>query len=102
MLLGAGYLGLNIVSYFGIGFNQSTQAFGSIFWTMAIYQMLVSIVGVTWLAVTLFWYMRIAGRGEEGRPERQASVPNLAVYWYYVIGAGVVTYALLYLGPIVI
>lgn len=101
-LLGFGYLGLNIISFFSIGFNQSSQAFGSIFWTMAIYQMLIAIVGVAWLAVTLFWYLRIAGRGEEGHAERQASVPNLAVYWYYVIGAGVVTYALLYIGPILI
>src|SRR5690606_26355021 len=45
-LLGAGYIGLNIVSYFSVGFNQPTQAFGSIFWAMAIYQILAAIVGV--------------------------------------------------------
>jgi cytochrome c oxidase subunit 3 len=102
VLLGAAYVGVNIFSYFGLGFDHKSEAFGSIFYSLAIYQMLVAVIGVAMLAVTLFWFMRISGRGVEGRAYRQSSVPNLGFYWYYSIGAGIVTYAFLYLGPILI
>jgi cytochrome c oxidase subunit I+III len=97
LLLGTLYIGLNFYSYSQLGFDHTTQAFGSIFALLAAFQMISAFVGLAMLAITAFWFMR-----RSDRPARHQSIGDLALYWYYIGFAGLVTYAFLYFVPYVI
>ncbi|MBC8171661.1 MAG: hypothetical protein H7X77_08305, partial [Anaerolineae bacterium] len=101
VLLGTAYLAVNLFSYTSLGFNHQTQAFGSIFATMAAFQLLTTLGGVAMGAISLFWFIRGTGRGGE-RPNRHQSITDIALFWNYVSGAGIVTYLLLYVAPYLI
>ncbi|MCA0453453.1 MAG: cbb3-type cytochrome c oxidase subunit I [Chloroflexi bacterium] len=98
VVLGILYLVGNLLSYGQLGFNYQTQAFGSIFAIMAGYQLLTMLVIVVMGAAMLFWFVRATHE----RPSRHQAITDLVLFWYYAVAAGVVTYALLYIGPIVI
>jgi cytochrome c oxidase subunit I+III len=97
ILLGLLYLGLNFYSYTQLGFDHTTQAFGSIFALLAAFQMISAIVGLAMIAITAFWFMR-----RSDRPARHQSIGDMAIYWYYTGFAGFITYLFLYLVPYVI
>jgi uncharacterized membrane protein YozB (DUF420 family) len=100
--MGVIYFALNLFSYTRLGFNHQTQAFGSIFAVMAVFQMLTIFAALVMSAVTLFWFLRSARRSGEEEPRRHKSVTDIALFWYYTAAAGVVTYLLLYIAPQVI
>lgn len=102
VVLGAVYIGLNLFSYPRLGFNYQSQAFGSIFAVLAAFQTLTTFAGVMIAGIALFWFVRAPRREGEERPNRQQSVTDIALLWYYIAGAGVLTYALLYIAPHVI
>lgn len=102
VLLGAVYIGINLFSYTQLGFNYQTQAFGSIFAVLAAFQILTTLGAVIMSAVTLFWVIRGDGSASENQPHRQLSVTDIALYWYYAVVAGILTFVLLYLMPILI
>jgi hypothetical protein len=101
-VFGIVYVVLNLLSYNTLGFNYKTQAFGSIFAVLAAYQLMTTIGGILMSAVSLFWFVRGGRRSGEEQPRRQESITDIALFWYYVAAAGAITYALLYLAPIVI
>jgi cytochrome c oxidase subunit I+III len=96
-LLGVAYLGLNWFSYTQLGFNYQSQAFGSVFAVLAAFQMITTFFGVAFNAISLFWFVR-----DKARPSRHWAITDLALLWYYIAVAGLVTYTLLYLAPQVI
>lgn len=102
IVMGIIYVAINIFSYTRLGFNHQTQAFGSIFAVLAVFQMLVTLAALVMSAVTLFWFLRGARRTGEGQPRRHRSVTDIALFWYYTAAAGLVTYLLLYIAPQVI
>ncbi|MBC7814196.1 MAG: cbb3-type cytochrome c oxidase subunit I, partial [Burkholderiales bacterium] len=102
IMLGAVYLGINLFSYTQLGFNYQTQAFGSIFALIAAFQQLTLFMAVVMSVATLFGFVRRARRSGEENPSRHQAVTDIALFWYYTAAAGVITYALLYIGPIVI
>jgi cytochrome c oxidase subunit III len=98
-LLGVAYVALNIYSYTQLGFSHQTQAFGSVFFVLAVYQMLTATIGISINAVALWSFLRRSEPDGEESPSRYQSVPEIALFWYYAVVAGVFTYALLYVVP---
>jgi cytochrome c oxidase subunit I+III len=101
-LLGVVYVGINLYSYTMLGFNHTTQAFGSIFMLLAAFQMLTTLAAIVMSAVSLVAFVRGARNAAEAHPRRHQSIRDIALFWYYTVAAGVITYALLYLVPEVI
>ena len=102
VILGVAYLGINLFSYNDLGFNYQTQAFGSIFALLGGFQLLTALIVLIMVGVTLFWFVRSIGNGSSERPSRHQSVTDLALLWYYVVAAGMVTYGLMYVLPYLI
>lgn len=102
VVLGLIYIGIHLYSYAGLGFNYQSQAFGSIFAVLAAFQLLTTFAGIVMSGVTLFWLVRGGRHPDENRASRQHSVIDIALFWYYIAAAGVVTYLLLYIVPHVI
>jgi cytochrome c oxidase subunit I+III len=96
VILGAVYIGINIYSYTQLGFNHQSQAFGSIFLTLGGFQMVTAIAGIVMCAVALLSFWQSKPRDREESPSQYRSVPDIASFWYYVVIAGALTYALLY------
>jgi heme/copper-type cytochrome/quinol oxidase subunit 3 len=99
IILGAIYIGVNLYSYTQLGFDHRSQAFGSIFMTLGGYQMVTALGGVIMLAVALFSYFQSGARNGEVSPSRHQSLPDITLFWNYVIVAGLLTYLLLYVVP---
>lgn len=102
MLLGAAYIALNIYSYTQLGFNHQSEAFGSIFFVLAIYQMLTAAIGVGMVGMALWHFFRLTAQGDAASPHRYQSLPEIAIFWNYVVIAGLLTFALLYVVPALI
>lgn len=105
-ILGAGYIGINLYTYVynytELGFDHRSQAFGSIFYTLGGLQMITAIGGVVVLMATLSSLFQSSGQGTSSgaeSPSRYASVPDVLIFWNYVVIAGVLTYLLLYIVP---
>jgi cytochrome c oxidase subunit I+III len=102
IVMGALYIGLNLYSYNYLGFDYKTQAFGSIFALLATFQLLCAFVGLLMLAASLFWFVQGARHPGEDRPSRHRSIRDIALYWYYIAAAGLITYLFLYIAPLLI
>ena len=100
--LGIVFLVLSVFSYTRLGFDHQSQAFGSIFTVMALFQLLITFGGLVMAAVTLFWFVHGTRRDTHHSANRQRSVTDIALYWNYVAIAGVITYLFLYIAPMVI
>ena len=99
LVLGALYVALNLYSYPQLGFDHTTQAFGSIFFLLAAFQLLSALVGIVMLGASLFGFVWGARHPEEARPSRHQSITDIALYWYYIVAAGLITYLFLYIVP---
>jgi cytochrome c oxidase subunit I+III len=99
ILAGIAYVAINLYSYMYLGFDHTSQAFGSIFALLAAFQMLSAIAGIFMLGASLFWFVRGARHPSESRPSRHQSITDIALYWYYIVAAGLITFIFLYLVP---
>jgi cytochrome c oxidase subunit 1/cytochrome c oxidase subunit I+III len=94
-LLGLAFVALRFWEFQQLSFRWDSHAHGSVFWTMlgmhlmhAIFSCLESLA----LLALLF-----VGPVEE---KHLVDVTVNSIYWYFVVGMGVITYGLLYLDPI--
>ena len=93
---GVAYLLIVAGYYFGLNFNHTTNAYGSLFWIITLFQAGMVLTGVSMTAVTFYW----AYRGDS--PTRnQWSTLNIASYWYFTAAAGVLVALVLYVLPYV-
>jgi cytochrome c oxidase subunit I+III len=99
LLLGSLYIALNLYSYPQLGFDYKSQAFGSIFFLLAVFQLLSCLSALIMLGSALFWFVWGARHPEEARPSRHQSITDIALYWYYIAAAGLISYVFLYLVP---
>ena len=95
-VLGAAYLASQAYFYTQLNFNYQSQAYGSIFAALAVFQFLVVAAGLLMSGVTLFWATRTSDSAAEHR-----SVTDIALYWYFTAACGVVIFVFLYLLPYV-
>ena len=98
-LLGILYIGINFYNYRNLGFTHQSQAFGSIFMVLDWFQMLVAAGGVVTLLIVLVSFVRSLQQNPGEQPNRHQSIREIAIFWYYVVAAGVLTYLLLYVVP---
>jgi cytochrome c oxidase subunit I+III len=93
VLAGAG----GIVQYLdiaGLGFDGTTHAYGSIFFTLAGFIYVVTIGAMIAVAMMLFWAIRGLYT-----VRRHAAIANVARFWALMVVVWVVGFGTLYLGP---
>jgi cytochrome c oxidase subunit I+III len=93
-LLGLAYLGLQSYALSQLPFTPQTNAYGSIFYLLAAFALLMVLLG---LALNLGTLLR-AGRGHFGADTFMA-VQNVTLVWYFAVATGVITFAVLYGSP---
>jgi cytochrome c oxidase subunit I+III len=93
-LLGTSALAVYGISFVGLGFAATTNAYGSLFYTLGAFLLLTAFIGV---GITAFvWYT--ARRGDY-HSTRHVPVDNAALYWYGVAGMWSILFATMYLAP---
>jgi cytochrome c oxidase subunit I+III len=94
MLLGAGGVFVQFSDIAGLGFGGGTHAYGSIFFTLAGFVLVVASAGLIMLAMALFWALKGLYTGR-----RYAPVANIARFWTAAVVVWIAGYGTLYLGP---
>lgn len=97
LVLAAAYLALKIEEYAGLDYRWDSHAYGSISWTISAYQLLhiVAVLG----AGSVLWLMSLSRIGER---IRVTAVEAIALYWYFVAGSSLLSFAVLYGSPYVL
>jgi cytochrome c oxidase subunit I+III len=78
----------------GLGFGWTDHAYGSIFFLLAGFVVMVTVAALIVVALTLYW----AVRGQY-TTRRHANVANVARFWAAMVVMWVVGFGTLYLGP---
>ena len=78
----------------GFDFGWTEHAYGSIFYTLAGFVLVVAIGSMIMLAATVFWAIR-----GEYTARRHAAIANVARFWTAMVVVWLVGFATLYLGP---
>jgi cytochrome c oxidase subunit I+III len=78
----------------GFDFPWTEHAYGSIFYTLAGFVLVVAIGSMIMLAMTVFWAIR-----GEYTARRHAAIANVARFWTAMVVVWLVGFATLYLGP---
>jgi cytochrome c oxidase subunit I+III len=78
----------------GLGLSWRAHAYGSVFFTLAGFCVVVSLAAMLALAMTVFWTVRGAYT-----PRRHAPVANVARFWMAMVSVWVIGFGTLYLGP---
>jgi cytochrome c oxidase subunit I+III len=92
-LAGGGAL-VQLLDIAGLGFGWTDHAYGSIFFLLAGFVVMVAVAALIVVALTLYW----AVRGQY-TARRHASVANVARFWAAMAAMWVVGFGTLYLGP---
>lgn len=97
LVLGALALGVQGYDYMQLPFTWQTDAYGSLFWTLGVIVMLITLGGLVINILIHVW-------GWQGRytARRCVIIENLAYYWYSAIAAWVLIFGILYLAPYVL
>jgi cytochrome c oxidase subunit 3 len=96
LVFGLIYCALIIVDLAQVSFSYQTNAYGSLYFIIAAFQLVTVAGGLVANAVTLFWALRSSNAGE------QQSVTDLALYWGYLALSGIIVFFTLYILPYVI
>ena len=78
----------------GLGFGWTDHAYGSIFFLLAGFVVMVAVAALIVVALTLYWAI-----GGHYTARRHANVTNIARFWAAMVVIWVVGFATLYLGP---
>jgi cytochrome c oxidase subunit I+III len=94
LVLAAGGAVVQWLDIAGMGFDGTTHAYGSIFFTLTGFISVVAVGAMIMLAMTVFWALR--GLYTD---RRHAAIANVARFWTAMIVVWVVGFGTLYLGP---
>jgi cytochrome c oxidase subunit 3 len=97
LLLQAGALTSLIYDYSQLTFDFTTNAYGSVFFILGGFLMLLLIIGIGINVFTQFWNWRGIYNSE-----RYAPIDNTALYWYAMAGVWLVMIGVLYGSPYLI
>ena len=94
LALAGGGAVVQLLDLAGLGFGWNDHAYGSIFFLLAGFVVLVAVAALIVVALTLYWAM-------EGHytARRHASVANVARFWAAMVVIWLAGFATLYLGP---
>jgi cytochrome c oxidase subunit I+III len=93
VLAGAGMV-VQFLDIGELGFGWSDHAYGSVFFTLAGFVIVVAAAAVIMVALTLYWAIRGLYSGR-----RHANVANVARFWAAMVAMWLVGFGTLYLGP---
>jgi cytochrome c oxidase subunit I+III len=96
LTLGGGSLVVHLVDLLSGGFTHETNAYGSVYFALAVWHDLLAGAALILTAVVLAW----AALGYFNR-YRFLAVQNTALCWYFLLGNGLLTLAVLHLTPYV-
>jgi cytochrome c oxidase subunit I+III len=94
LALAGGGVVVQILDLAGLGFGWTDHAYGSIFFLLAGFVVLVAVAALIVVALTLYW-----GIGGHYTARRHANVANITRFWAAMVVMWVVGFATLYLGP---
>jgi cytochrome c oxidase subunit I+III len=94
-LLGAGAIGLQVGQLRGVGFDSHTHAYGSIFYTLSWFLIVVTTAAVIMSCLTTLW----AWRGQF-TPRRHVPLSNVGRFWIATAGMWLIGFGVLYLAPV--
>jgi cytochrome c oxidase subunit I+III len=94
LALAGGGAVVQLLDLAGLGFGWTDHAYGSIFFLLAGFVVMVAVAALMVVALTLYW----AVRGQY-TARRHANVANVARFWAAMVVIWVVGFGTLYLGP---
>jgi heme/copper-type cytochrome/quinol oxidase subunit 3 len=94
LLLGIGFLALQLLDWYDKPFSLATDAYSSLYFTIGGVHMAHAVVGVLIFAAALLW----STLGYLG-PVRHVPVTVAAVYWYFVAIVWLALFFVLYVTP---
>jgi cytochrome c oxidase subunit I+III len=94
LALAGGGAVVQLLDIAGLGFGWTDHAYGSIFFLLAGFVVMVTVAALIVVALTLYW----AVRGQY-TTRRHANVANVARFWAAMVVMWVVGFGTLYLGP---
>jgi cytochrome c oxidase subunit I+III len=92
--LAGGGVVVQLLDIAGLGFGWTDHAYGSIFFLLAGFVVMVAVAALIVVALTLYW----AVRGQY-TARRHANVANVARFWAAMVAMWVIGFGTLYLGP---
>lgn len=95
--MGAAYLALRFVEFRLFDFSWDTNLYGSIVWFVL--GLHTAHVIAALLETTVLLYLALIGKRDE-RVRQGMNVDE--IYWFFVVGTGLVLYAVIFVGPMVI
>lgn len=95
-LLGLAFLGVQVASFLELDFGAGDHAYGSAFYTVTVFVMLLVFAGLYVGAIV----QARAWKGHFNGP-RHVALTNLATYWYSVMVMWAIVYVSIYLLPLV-
>lgn len=93
-LLGGVFLGVHFYALLDVGFTHQTNAYGSIFYTLNVFTLLLSFIG---LCLSTGGQIRTALGHFNSR--NYMALQNISLFWYFVVVAGLVNFLTLYVSP---
>jgi cytochrome c oxidase subunit III len=95
-LLGLAFLGVQVASFLNLDFGARDHAYGSAFYTITVFVMLLAFAGLYVGAIV----QARAWKGHFNGP-RHVALTNLATYWYSITLMWAIVYVSIYLLPLV-
>jgi heme/copper-type cytochrome/quinol oxidase subunit 3 len=96
-VLGAVFLGIQAYEFIELDFSASTNAYGSLFWTLSGFHAFHLVLGLMMVAFTAYRVTR--GHFDA---EHRLGVETTAMYWHFVDAVWVVVFLTLHISPYVL
>jgi cytochrome c oxidase subunit I+III len=94
LLLGIVFVALQVWSYTQLPFSWQDHAFGSLFYTISAFYLIVAFIGLGVLAAVLFWAWR-----NHYNDRHTVAVRNAEAYWWGAVAMWLAVFATLYAVP---
>jgi cytochrome c oxidase subunit I+III len=92
--LAGGGVVVQLLDIAGLGFGWTDHAYGSMFFLLAGFVVMVAVAALIVVALTLYWTVR-----GQYTARRHANVANVARFWAAMVAMWVIGFGTLYLGP---
>ena len=99
LALGLSFVAFNFINISLLPFAAQTNAYGSLFHVISVFLNVVALVGAALIAAAL---IRIPCEHWDRQGFMALQMQMTSMFWYFVVVAGVIVFATLYLSPYVL